>query len=146
MSHKILTVWCGTIRNLRQSQDTQEIFVFATPAFAQAAGAAAPDTGSSLLSMLPIFLIMIGFMYFFVLRPQQQRAKQMKAMMDGMKRNDTVVLSSGLIGKITRIEDKEVMVEIATGVNVRVVKAMIAEVRAKGEPAPANTNKDNKAA
>jgi len=120
--------------------------VFATPAFAQAAGAAAPDTGSSLLSMLPIFIIMIGFMYFFVIRPQQLRTKQMKAMMDGMKRNDTVVLSSGLIGKITRIEDKEVMIEIATGVNVRVVKAMIAEVRAKGEPAPANTNKDNKAA
>jgi len=119
--------------------------VFATPAFAQAAGGAAPDAGSSLLSMLPIFLIMIGFMYFFIIRPQQQRAKQMKSMLEGMKRNDTVVLSSGLIGKITRIEDQEVMIEIATGVNVRVVKAMIAEVRAKGEPAPANKD-NNKAA
>ena len=58
-----------------------------------------------------------------------------------MKRNDTVVLSSGMIGKVTRIEDAEVMVEIATGVNVRVVKTMITEVRVKGEPAPANDSK-----
>lgn len=119
--------------------------MFATPAFAQAAAGAAPDAGGGLLQMLPLFVIMIGAMYFLMIRPQSQRAKQMKAMLDGMKRNDTVVLSSGLIGKVTRIEDKEVMIEIATGVNVRVVKAMIAEVRAKGEPAPANTN-NNKAA
>ena len=116
--------------------------MFATPAYAQAAGAAGSALpGGDLLTMAPFFLIMIGFMYFFMIRPQQARAKQHKAMIEGMKRNDTVVLNSGLIGKITRVEDKEVMVEIATGVNVRVVKSLINEVRAKGEPTVANDTK-----
>jgi len=115
--------------------------VFATPAFAQAAGAAAPAAGSDLLTMLPMMLILFGAMYFLMIRPQSQRAKQHKAMLTALKRNDTVVLSSGLIGKVTRIEDAEIMIEVATGVNVRVVKAMIAEVRVKGEPAPANDAK-----
>ncbi|MDV6329634.1 preprotein translocase subunit YajC [Asticcacaulis sp. 201] len=114
--------------------------MFATPAFAQAAGAA-PAAGGDLLTMLPMMLVLFGAMYFFMIRPQSQRAKQHKAMLAGLKRNDTVVLSSGLIGKVTRIEDAEIMVEIATGVNVRVVKALIAEVRVKGEPAPANDAK-----
>ncbi len=115
--------------------------MFATPAFAQAAGAAGAAPGGDLLTMLPMLIGFIAIMYFFMIRPQQQRAKQHKAMIGNMKRNDTVVLSSGLIGKITRVEDAEVMIEIATGVNVRVVKAMITEVRAKGEPAPANDSK-----
>ncbi|MBW8880328.1 MAG: preprotein translocase subunit YajC [Asticcacaulis sp.] len=88
--------------------------------------------------------MMVGFialMYFMMIRPQQQRAKQHKAMIGGVKRNDTVVLSSGLIGKVTRVEDAEIMIEIASGVNVRVVKSMISEVRVKGEPAPANDTK-----
>ncbi|ESQ76374.1 preprotein translocase subunit YajC [Asticcacaulis sp. AC402] len=115
--------------------------MFATPAFAQAAGAAAPSGTDSLLSMLPMLIGFIAIMYFFMIRPQQQRAKQHKAMITALKRNDTVILSSGLIGKVTRVEDAEIMIEIATGVNVRVVKAMITEVRAKGEPAPANDTK-----
>ncbi|MBP2158532.1 MULTISPECIES: preprotein translocase subunit YajC [Asticcacaulis] len=114
--------------------------MFATPAFAQAAGAA-PAPGGDLLSMLPMLIGFVAIMYFFMIRPQAQRAKQHKAMLGGLKRNDTVVLSSGLIGKVTRIEDAEVMLEIATGVNVRVVKALITEVRSKGEPAPANDSK-----
>ncbi|MDI7774426.1 preprotein translocase subunit YajC [Asticcacaulis sp. EMRT-3] len=112
--------------------------MFATPAFAQTAGSAAAAPGGDLLSMLPMLVGFVAIMYFFMIRPQQQRAKQHKAMLAAMKRNDTVVLSSGIIGKITRVEEAEVMVEIATGVNVRVVKAQINEVRAKGEPAPAN--------
>ena len=119
----------------------QETYVFATPAFAQAAGAATGNPTDGLLQMLPMLIGFIAIMYFFMIRPQQQRAKQHKAMLANMKRNDTVVLSSGLIGKITRVEDAEVMIEIATGVNVRVVKTMINEVRVKGEPAPANDSK-----
>jgi preprotein translocase subunit YajC len=115
--------------------------VFATPAFAQAAGAAAPSGTDSLLQMLPMLIGFIAIMYFFMIRPQQQRAKQHKAMISAIKRNDTVVLSSGLIGKVTRVEEAEISMEVASGVNVRVVKAMITEVRAKGEPAPANDTK-----
>jgi len=115
--------------------------VFATPAYAQAAGTTAGAFGDSPIQMLIMLVGFIGLMYFFMIRPQQARAKQHKAMLANMKRNDTVVLSSGLIGKITRVEDAEVMIEIATGVNVRVVKTMINEVRVKGEPAPANDSK-----
>lgn len=105
---------------------------FATPAFAQAAGAAPSAT-----SLLEVFILPVAFialMYFFMIRPQQKRAKAHQAMIAAVKRNDTVVLNSGVIGKVTRIEDAELMIEIATGVNIRVVKGMIAEVRSKGEP------------
>jgi len=84
---------------------------------------------------------MIVLFYFLMIRPQQQRAKQHQAMLAALKRNDTVVLNSGVIGKVVRVEDKEVGLEVATGVTVKVVKGMIAEVRSRGEPAPANDSK-----
>lgn len=107
-----------------------------TPVLIQAAGGAAP--GENPLIMPLMMVALFAAMYFLMIRPQSQRAKQHKTMLAALKRNDTVVLSSGMIGKVTRIEEAEVMVEIASGVNVRVVKAMITEVRVKGEPAPAN--------
>ena len=79
--------------------------------------------------------------YFMILRPQQRRAREHAARVDSIKRGDTVVLSSGLIGKVVRVEDKEVGVEVAQNVTVKVVKAMVAEVRARGEPTPANDAK-----
>ncbi|HQT53575.1 MAG: preprotein translocase subunit YajC [Phenylobacterium sp.] len=115
--------------------------MFATPAFAQTAGAAA---GGGPTEMLMQFLPLIGLVvlfYFLMIRPQQQRMKAHQAMIAAVKRNDTVVLNSGVIGKVVRVEDKEVGVEIAQGVNVKVVKTMISDVRAKGEPAPANDSK-----
>jgi preprotein translocase subunit YajC len=60
---------------------------------------------------------------------------------EGIKRGDTVVLSSGMIGKVVRVEDKELGVEVAQNVTVKVIKSMVAEVRAKGEPAAANDAK-----
>ena len=126
----------GNIASLPVRTFSGDSFVFATPAFAQTAGAA--DPGGDLLSMLPLLIGFVAIMYFFMIRPQQAQAKKHKAMLSAMKRNDTVVLSSGMVGKITRVVDTEVMVEIARGVNVRVVKEMINDVRAKGEPAPAN--------
>jgi preprotein translocase subunit YajC len=70
--------------------------------------------------------------------------KEQQAQVAAVKRGDTVVLSNGMIGKVTRVEDAEAMVEISTGVSVRVIKAMIAEVRTRGEPAPAVTKAANK--
>jgi preprotein translocase subunit YajC len=93
------------------------------------------------LQLAPILLMVVLF-YFMLIRPQQKRAKEHQAMLTNLKRNDTVVLSSGIIGKVMRVEDKEVGVEIATGVTVKVVKGMITEVRAKGEPAAANDAKN----
>ena len=81
-----------------------------------------------IMQFLPIVAIFILF-YFLLIRPQQKRAKEHAIAIGAVKRGDTVVLGSGMIGKVTRVEEAEVNVEIAPSVNVRVVKAMIAEVR-----------------
>ena len=81
-----------------------------------------------IVQFLPILAIFILF-YFLLIRPQQKRAKEHATAIAAVKRGDTVVLGSGMIGKVTRVEEAEVNVEIAPSVNVRVVKAMIAEVR-----------------
>ncbi|MCY1647958.1 preprotein translocase subunit YajC [Caulobacter sp. SL161] len=99
------------------------------------------STAATLMNILPIILMVVLF-YFMLIRPQQKRQKEHMNMLNNLKRNDTVVLSSGMIGKIVRVEDREVGVEIATGVTVKVVKGMIAEVRTKGEPAAANDAKN----
>ncbi|HEX7945809.1 MAG TPA: preprotein translocase subunit YajC [Phenylobacterium sp.] len=93
------------------------------------------------LGSLLFFLPLIVLFYFLIFRPQQQRAKQHQAMIGGLKRGDQVVLSSGIIGKVVRVEDKELGLEIATGVTVKVVKAMVSDVRSRGEPAAANDSK-----
>ena len=80
------------------------------------------------MQFLPIVAIFILF-YFLLIRPQQKRAKEHAAALSAIKRGDVVVLSSGMIGKVTRVEDAELNVEIAPSVNVRVVKGMVAEVR-----------------
>ena len=95
---------------------------------------------AQLMQIAPILLMVVLF-YFMLIRPQQKRAKDHQAMLSNLKRGDNVVLSSGMLGKIVRVEDKEVGVEIAQGVTVKVVKGMISEVRTKGEPAPANDPK-----
>jgi preprotein translocase subunit YajC len=108
--------------------------------FAQATGAAAGAAGPNggpmgmLVSFLPFIAIFV-LAYFMILRPQQTRMKQHQQMVAGVKRGDTIVMSSGMIGKVVRVEETEVGVEIATGVTVKVVKSMISEVRVKGEVA-----------
>ncbi len=115
--------------------------MFATPAFAQTAGAAAgAGPMDMILQFLPLILLVVLF-YFLMIRPQQRRMKAHQQMVADLKRGDSVVLSSGLLGKVVRVEDKEVGLEIATGVTVKVVRTMIAEVRVRGEPAPANDSK-----
>jgi len=81
-----------------------------------------------IVQFLPFVAIFVLF-YFLLIRPQQKRAKAHLDMVTAVKRGDTVVLSSGMIGKVTRVENEEAMVEVAQGVNVRVVKSMIADVR-----------------
>lgn len=115
--------------------------MFATPAYAQAlGGAAGGGPQEMLLQFLPLIGLVVLF-YFLMIRPQQQRAKQHQAMLTAIKRNDTVVLSSGILGKVVRVEDSEVGVEIAAGVTVKVRKTMISEVTTRGAPAPANDAK-----
>lgn len=87
-------------------------------------------------------LVAVGVLFYFMMwRPQQRRMREHTARVSGIKRGDTVVLSSGLIGKVVRVEDAEVGLEIAQNVTVKVVKTMVSEVRARGEPAAANDAK-----
>jgi preprotein translocase subunit YajC len=116
--------------------------MFSTPAFAQTAAGAAPQGGpmDALIQFAPLVIIAV-LGYFMLLRPQQQKMKQQREMIGALKRGDTVVLNSGVIGKVARVEDTELQVEIAAGVLIKVVRAMVSEVRTRGEPAPANDGK-----
>ncbi|QQQ18516.1 preprotein translocase subunit YajC [Brevundimonas vitis] len=91
---------------------------------------ATPDGGIAAIAMqlLPFVGIFVLF-YFLLIRPQQKRAKEHAALISAIKRGDEVTLSNGMIGKVTRVEDDKAMVEIAQGVNVAVIKAMISDVR-----------------
>jgi preprotein translocase subunit YajC len=104
--------------------------MFATPAYAQAGGAAA-----GFGSFIPLILI-FAIMYFLLIRPQQKKVKEHKAMVEALRRGDQVVTQGGLIGKVSKVrDDGELEVEIAEGVRVRVVRATIAQVLSKTEPA-----------
>ncbi|MCY3982799.1 MAG: preprotein translocase subunit YajC [Roseovarius sp.] len=86
---------------------------------------------------LPIILI-FAIMWFLLIRPQQKKVKEHKAMVEGLRKGDQVVTQGGLIGKITRVkEDNEIEVEVAQGVKVRVVKNTITQVVSRTEPADA---------
>ena len=102
---------------------------------------AANDMQTMLVQFLPLIGLVVLF-YFLMIRPQQTRMKAHQAMLASIKRGDNVVLSSGVHGKVVRVEDADVGVEIATGVTVKVRKGMIAEVTARGEPAAANDSKN----
>ena len=107
--------------------------MFITPAYAQA-GAPAPDP---LMTFLPFILIFI-IMYFLLIRPQQKRLKEHRAMIEALKRGDRVVSAGGMIGKVTAVgpaETDEVTVEISNGVNATFVKSTITAVLSKTEPA-----------
>jgi preprotein translocase subunit YajC len=115
--------------------------MFGSTAYAQTAGGAAGGGPQDmLLQMAPLLVLFVAF-YFFFIRPQQQRAKKHQEEVAGVKRGDTVVLSSGMIGKVTAVGDAEVTVEIAPKVEVKVVKSMISDVRTRGAPAVANDAK-----
>jgi preprotein translocase subunit YajC len=106
--------------------------------YAQAAGGGALDALNSLI--VPTVLI-IGIMYFLMIRPQQKRLKEHQAMIAAIRRGDTVVTSGGILGKVTKVDDQELQVEIAEGVRVKVVRATVSEVRGKGEAASTATPK-----
>lgn len=107
--------------------------MFISPAFAQSAGA--PGAGAAFAQFLPIILIMVIF-YFLLLRPQQKKAKEHRAMLEALRRGDQVVTQGGIVGKVSKVqEDGMVEVEIAEGVKVKVIKHTIVQVLNKTEPA-----------
>ncbi len=106
--------------------------MFISEAFAQTAGGGGSTT-NMLVQFMPIILIFV-IMYFLIMRPQQQKARRHREMVANVRRGDTIVTTGGLVGKVAKVDEGELQVELAEGVRVRVVRSMVAEVRAKGEP------------
>ncbi len=105
--------------------------MFITPAYAQSGAGG----GGDLFGFLVPMILIVAIMYFLIIRPQQKRVKDHQEMVAAIRRGDTVVTSGGIIGKVTKvIDDKEVQVEIAENVRVRLMRNTVSEVRAKGEP------------
>ncbi len=103
-----------------------------TPAFAQGFGGG--GTNDVLMSLVPFVLIFV-IMWFLIIRPQQKRVKSHQEMIKNVRRGDTIVTSGGIIAKVSKvIDDAELEAEIADGVRVRILKGMVSDVRAKGEP------------
>ena len=103
-----------------------------TPAFAQGLGGG--GTNDVLMSLVPFVLIFI-IMWFLIIRPQQKRVKTHQEMIKNVRRGDTVITSGGIIAKVSKVvDDTEIEAEIADGVRVRILKGMVSDVRAKGEP------------
>jgi preprotein translocase subunit YajC len=103
--------------------------MFISPAYAQGVGGGT----DMFVQFVPIVLMFVIF-YFLLLRPQQQKVKAHREMVSNVRRGDTVVTAGGIIGKVTKVKDEtEVEVEIADNIRVRVIKATITDVRAKGE-------------
>ena len=101
-----------------------------SPAYAQAADGGLGGLGA----FLPLILIFVVF-YFLLIRPQQKKARTHREMVANLRRGDRIVTNGGLIGLITRVpNDTELVLEVAEGVKVRVVRSMIADLLAKSQP------------
>ena len=101
------------------------------------ASAAAPSGGAAFfVQILPLLFVFVIF-YFLMIRPQQRRMKQHQATINAVQKNDQVVTAGGIRGKVTKVTDDEVEVEIAQGVRVRIVKSTLSHVLSKSAK-PAN--------
>ena len=97
-----------------------------------------------LASPLTMLIPIVAIFYFLVWRPQAQQQKKLRAAVNALRRGDTVVLNSGIIGKVAKVPaeaDAEIAVEIADGVTVKVLRAAVGEVRAKNQPVDPKTEK-----
>ena len=110
--------------------------MFVTPAYSQAAAGSSGAAG--LASFLPLVLIFV-IMYFLMIRPQQKRMKEHRALVEGLKKGDEVVTQGGLVGKVTSVRDNELEVEIAPGVKVRVIRSTITGLVNRTQPVAANS-------
>ena len=108
--------------------------MFIDPAFAQTGSPAGDPLGGGGI-LIPMLLMVLIF-YFLLIRPQQTRAKEHRELVEKIRRGDTVVTSGGFIGKVTRVTENsdEVEIELSSGLNVRVVRSTLIDVRSKGEP------------
>lgn len=113
--------------------------MFISPAYAQSS---LFGDNSGTVALLGQFLLIGVVFWFFLFRPQQQKAKEHKAMLSALRRGDRVVTGGGIVGTVAKVvSDDEVMVDIAEGTRVRVLRSTISSVLAKTEPVPAKADK-----
>lgn len=107
--------------------------MFISSAFAQAAPAAAAggDMQSSLMSMLPLVLMFV-VLYFVMIRPQMKKQKEHRSMIDALAKGDEVVSAGGVLGKVVKLGDSYLNIEIAAGVEVQIQRSAVVQVLPKG--------------
>jgi len=110
-----------------------ELPVFISSAFAQTAPAAAAggDMQSSLMSMLPLVLMFV-VLYFVMIRPQMKKTKEHRAMIDALAKGDEVVTAGGVLGKVAKLGDSYVTLEVAAGVEIQIQRSAVVQVLPKG--------------
>jgi preprotein translocase subunit YajC len=104
-------------------------FVLISPAYAQAAGASTP--GSEIMTFLPMIAIFVVF-YFLLIRPQQKRAKETKAMLSALQKGDEVVTAGGIVGKVVKVEDDFIKLQVSNNVDLRIQKSAVGATLPKG--------------
>lgn len=106
--------------------------MFTTPAFAQATG----SSGGPMDTFPFVMLIVLAIVFFMVIRPQQQKAKEYAAMMDKIRRGDTVITAGGFVARVSKVTEgsDEIEVELTETMKVRVLKSTLLSVRSKNEP------------
>jgi preprotein translocase subunit YajC len=110
--------------------------MFASPAYAQTAGAAQGSGGymAIVIQMAPLILI-FGIFYLLLIRPQQKKMKDQRLLIDSAKKGDTVITGGGLIGKVVKVDGDEVELELGPNVKVRALKSTLSDVRSGSKPA-----------
>jgi len=106
--------------------------VFISNAYAQAAAPAAASTPAGIFNSMLLPVLMIVVLYFVVMRPQMKRQKETKAMLEALAKGDEVVTQGGVIGRITKLGDTFVSIEVASGVELQVQRIAISQVLPKG--------------
>jgi len=113
------------------SEDTNVLIdLMITTAYAQSAPAAAPF-GSDLMAFLPMIAIFVVF-YFLLIRPQQKKAKEARAMLEALQKGDEIVTAGGVLGRISKLGEQYLTVEIANGTEIMVQRGAVAQLLPKG--------------
>jgi len=99
---------------------------------ADAMAAGSPQSQGSPISSILLLVVLFGFMYFFLIRPQTKRAKQHREMVSALAKGDEIVTSGGVLGRITSLGDQFATIEVASNVEVKVQRSAIASVLPKG--------------
>src|SRR4029077_8294036 len=116
-------------RPLRRAHRKEESPVLISPAYAQATGSA--PFGTDIMAFLPMIAIVVVF-YFLLIRPQQKRAKETRAMLESLQKGDEVVTAGGIVGKISKLDEAYATIEIAPNVEIKLQRSAISLMLPKG--------------